>query len=516
MSRSVAALPERISARPVVSAASSPADGPALVVSKWRILSSVSLGTFMATLDGTIVNLALPSIRDAFRVDLTAVGWVSLAYLLVAGCLLLPVGRLGEVLTFRQVYVSGLAVFAVASTLCGLAPSFEALIGLRVVQATGAAMLQAMGTAIVARTFGPGERGRALGLNAISVSIALSLGPTLGGLLTQIAGWRTIFVVNLPVAVLAMVWAHRVLPTEVRVHHGSSFDWWGAGLSAVGLFSLLLAMSQGQTWGWASPAIVGLGLGAAASAIAFVLVESRRAEPLLDLSLFRIRAFAAGNVSMVIAFAALFAATFLLPFLLENGDRVSPLEIGLLLTPIPIAMALVAPLSGVLSDRIGPRLPASLGLATLAAGLANLTGLPPTADIAAITWRLVLIGLGMGLFVSPNGSAVLGAVPRRRLGTASATLAQMRVGGQAIGIAFSSAVVAIRLPAHLAELGAGAAATSARTAALVLAINDAFRLAAIVCTIGVGLSLIPGRAQLAESLGSTDNAPMTASAGRSR
>ena len=196
---------------------------------KWLILSAVSIGTFMATLDGSIVNISLPSMQADFAVPLAAVEWVVVAYLLALGSLLLPFGRLGELLTFKQVYLAGFALFTVASILCGAAPGPVALIGFRVVQGVGAAMLQAMGPAIVARTFGPGERGRALGINAISVSIGLSLGPALGGFLTQVGSWRAIFLVNAPVGLFAILWAARILPVE-RPGGRQPFDLRGAAL----------------------------------------------------------------------------------------------------------------------------------------------------------------------------------------------------------------------------------------------------------------------------------------------
>ncbi len=450
---------------------------------KWLILSSVSLGTFMATLDGSIVNISLPKIQGAFGIGISTVEWVSVGYLLVVGAFLLPFGRLGEILTFKRVYLTGFVLFTLASILCGLAPNAASLIAFRAIQGIGAAMLQAMGPAIVARTFGPGERGRALGLNAVSVSIGLSLGPALGGLLTEIGTWRAIFFVNAPIGLIAVLWANRILPAEDGAEH-VSFDLAGAALSSVGLLSLLLALSQGQGWGWTSRLVLGLLTIFAVCAVAFAVVETRSRHPMLDLRLFRIRPFAVGNLSVVVAFIGLFTATFLLPFFLESGAHFSPLEAGLLLTPVPISQALVAPFSGALSDRIGQRLPASLGIAVLVAGLLSLTWLPTQFAIGDLIWRLVLVGLGMGLFMSPNSSAVLGSVPRPRIGTASGTLAQMRIDGQALGIALSSAVVAIRLPVHEATIG--------QAGALVLAIHDAFAIAALIAAIGIVASFFGG------------------------
>jgi EmrB/QacA subfamily drug resistance transporter len=458
---------------------------------KWLILTSVSLGSLMSTLDGSIVNIALPAIQTDFTIDLTTVEWVVVAYLLVVGSLLLPFGRLGEVLTFKRVYLAGFAIFTLASVCCGAAPNAAGLVAFRVVQGIGAAMLMAMGPAIVAHTFHDRERGRALGLNGLSVAIGLSLGPALGGILTQVATWRAIFLINAPIGLLAILWAARVLPAETR-GKDESFDIKGAAFSGVALFALLLALSDGQEWGWTSPAIVGLFVTFVVLGGAFLLTERRSIQPMVDLALFRIRPFSAGLASAVVAFAGLFTATFLLPFLLEQGRGFSPIEAGLLLTPVPITMALVAPLSGIASDRFGPRILASAGMAIMVLGFLSLTQLSVDFTLPDLVWRLVLLGVGQGMFMSPNSSAVLGSVPRPRVGTASGTLAQMRVNGQAVGIALSGAIVATRLPVHLAELGGGAPTAAVRSAALAGAIHDAFVVAALVCCVGIVTSLVRG------------------------
>lgn len=465
---------------------------------KWLILTSVSLGSLMATLDGSIVNIALPAMQTDFRTDLTTIEWVVVAYLLVVGALLLPCGRLGEVLTFKHVYLTGFMVFSLASVAAGASPNVAVLVALRVVQAVGAAMLMAMGPAIVARTFPATERGRALGLNAISVSIGLSLGPALGGLLTQVATWRAIFFINAPIGLMAIAWAAHVLPAEAE-GKGQSFDVRGAALSGVALLALLLALSEGERWGWTSPTIVELFVAFGVLATAFMATERASAQPIIDLAMFRIRPFSAGLVSVVVAFCGLFTATFLLPFLLEKGSGFSPIEAGLLLTPLPIAMALVAPLSGAASDRFGPRVLASSGLAVTSIGLLSLTQLPVAFTLPDLTWRLALLGIGQGMFMSPNSSAVLGSVPQARVGTASGILAQMRVNGQALGIALGGAIVATRLPVHLAAAGS-MPGSNLPDAALAGAIQDAFVVAAVVTGLGVIASLVRGPA----SQGGTD------------
>jgi EmrB/QacA subfamily drug resistance transporter len=453
----------------------------------------------MSTLDGSIVNIALPAIQDDLGIGLTTVEWVVIAYLLVVGSLLLPMGRLGEVRTFKRVYLVGFAIFTLASVCCGAAPNAAALVGFRGVQAVGAAMIMAMGPAIIARTFPAGERGRALGLNGASVSLGLSLGPIIGGILTEVATWRAIFLINLPIGVLAIVWAARVLPAEAP-RSGLSFDVRGAVLSSTALFTLLLTLSQGESWGWTSPVVIGLVVAFLVLGAAFIAVERTTVQPMIDLALFRIRAFSAGLASVLVVFAGLFAATFLLPFLLEQGSGYSPIEAGLLLIPVPVTMALVAPFSGAASDRFGPRVLTCTGVVLMVLALLSLTTLPVDFEPADLFWRLVLLGLGQGLFMSPNSSSVLGSVPGRRVGTASGTLAQMRVTGQALGIALSAAIVATRLPAHLAALGGTVSASRLHGEALAGAIHDAFIVAALVCGIGIATSLVRGSGRATEGV----------------
>ncbi len=454
---------------------------------RWLILSSVSLGSMMATLDGSIVNIALPSIQRDFAIDLTSVEWVVVAYLLMLGSLLLPMGRLGEVKTFKRVYLVGFSVFTLGSVLCGAAPTQLLLIAARILQAVGGAMIMSMGPAIVVRTFPPGERGRALGLNGVSVSIGLSLGPVLGGILTQVATWRSIFLINLPIGILAIIWAWRVLPNE---EHGreTSFDARGAALSGGALFALLLALSEGQSWGWTSPATLGLLAAFLVLGTAFILAERASVQPIIDLALFRIRPFSFGLASVVVAFTAMFTASFLMPFLLQQVEGFSPVEAGLLMTPVPVAMAIVAPFAGAASDRFGPSVLASTGIGIMVVGLLGLVTLPAHFAYIDLLWRLVILGVGQGLFMSPNASAVMGAVPVRRAGTASGTLAQFKVTGQSLGIALSAAIVATRMPIHLAET-TGAPDT---IAALQASIHDAFIAAAAICAIGIVTSIIRG------------------------
>ena len=464
---------------------------------KWLVLSAVSVGTFISTLSGSIVNISLPTIAHDFGVGIPEIEWIVVAYLLTAGSLLLTFGRLGDVIGYRRVYIGGFAVFTVASVLCGLSLNVGQLTAVRVLQGIGFGMIQAVAPALVASTFAPSERGKALGLNVISISIGLTLGPTLGGILTEWASWRWIFFINVPVGLFGLLWAWRVLPDRRR-DTSQRFDLAGAVLIGITLFSLLLALVEGEDWGWGSPAVLGLLAVFVVIGTVFVLSELRMHQPMFDLRLFTIRAFSAGNVSLLIAFIALFIATFLMPFFLQRGQDFSALQAGLLLTPLSLTTLVVSPLSGALSDRIGSRLLSTSGLAVMAVGSLSLTQIDAGTDGWGIVWRLAVLGLGLGLFSSPNNSSVLGSVSRPRLGTASSTVAQMRITGQVLGVAAGGAILASRISDHARNLAGDVPRQLVQRDALILSIHDALYFAAAACVVGVLTSLVRGSRRSAE------------------
>lgn len=458
---------------------------------KWLVLIAVSIGTFMATLDGSIVNIALPTIQEDFGVHLSTIEWVVVTYLLIRGALMLPFGRLGEMIGYKRVYIGGFIVFTGASALCGISQDVWMLVGFRGLQAFGGAALAAIGPAIVTHTFGTGERGKALGLNSISVSIGLSIGPAVGGILTEYGSWRWIFWVNIPVGIVATLWAMRVLSNQIRNPH-QTFDLVGAFLSFSALFALLLALVQGEAWGWVTAPIIVLIVLFAVLGTFFILTELRVRMPMLDLQLFKNRTFSAGNATLLISFAGSFIASFLLPFFLEQGQGFSPLKAGLLLTPIPLTTMVFAPFSGAISDKIGERIPSTIGMGITALGFYFLTRITLDTSTWGFIWPLIIIGIGQGVFSSPNSSAILGSVPQRRLGTAAGTLAQMRSNGQVIGIALGGLIVANRTPLHVASLLAShsVAGELVQRLALVLSIHDAFYFAAAISIVAMFTSLL--------------------------
>lgn len=412
-----------------------------------RTLAVAAIGTFMATLDSSIVNISLPVIAADLAAGLEATQWVQIAYSLGVTALLLVAGRMADLVGRRRVYVAGLVAFTAASVACGAAPDIASLIAGRGVQAVGAAMIMANGPALVAQAFEPGRRGRALAVVAVTVSVGLTLGSSAGGFLTSLFGWRSIFFVNLPIGLGGAWYGWRVLgeaaderPAPGASRHG--FDWPGALASAIGVGLLLLAVSRGAEWGWGSAPTAVCLAAAGASLAAFVRHEARAANPLLPLDLFRNRTFRTANVASLLTFTATVALTFLVPFYLVTILSRSPAEAGLIYLAAPLSLSLLAPVGGRLADRAGTRGPQVAGLALVVAGLLLVAELPAAATTWDVVWRLVVVGAGQGLFQTPNNTALLSSAPMARLGVASGLQAVMRNLGLALGVAIAGALVA--------------------------------------------------------------------------
>lgn len=423
---------------------------------KWWVLGAVGVGTFMSALDGSVVNTIVPVIMRYFAIDLATVEWVMMVYLLTVSGLLLTFGRLGDTLGHKQVYILGFGIFVVGSAFCGLAPTATVLILMRCLQAIGAAMLFSNAPAILTLAFPARQRGQALGMQGTMTYLGLTVGPTLGGFLTDQIGWRSIFFINIPIGIVASLLAYTAIRHMRPPAHGERFDPLGAVTFLAGLTMLLLALSHGQNWGWLSGPVVGLIATSIVLLGIFVVVERRIDQPMLDLSLFRNRIFSTATLSALLNFVCVYAVTFLMPFYLIQYRGFSPGHAGLLLSTQALIMAIVAPLSGSLSDRTGAKLPSSLGMVILTLGLVSLGTLGATASSAEITVRLMTIGLGAGIFVSPNSSALMGAAPKQRQGVASAVLAAARNVGMVLGIAFAGAVFAVTLASHGGSIGPSA------------------------------------------------------------
>ena len=452
---------------------------------KWFVLLAIGVGTFMSALDGSVVNTVLPVVRGTFGSDVATVEWVVTIYLLVVSGLLLSLGRLGDLRGHKAVYVFGFAVFVVSSAMCGLAPNVTALIAFRALQALGAAMLFANSPAILTKNFPAAQRGQALGLQATMTYLGLTVGPSLGGWLTVQFGWRSVFYINVPVGSLALLLSLRFIPRDAEraAEHGERFDLAGAATFMSGLIALLLGLNQGHAWGWTSPAILVLLAAAAVLLGAFLLIEQRAANPMLDLSLFQRRLFSAAVSSAVLNYICLYSITFVLPFYLIQGRGLNPAQAGLLLTAQPLVMAIAAPVSGTLSDRIGSRVLSTLGMSILAAGLFLLSRIGPDTPLSSVAVALAIVGLGIGIFISPNTSALMGSAPRHRQGIASGVLATARNVGMVLGVGLAGAIVTTILTQGQA-MGS--------TTALFDGVSAAFLAASGVAGLGILTSAIRG------------------------
>ncbi len=461
---------------------------------KWTVFALVAIGVFMATLDSSIVNISLPAIAENFRVPLSgAIEWVIIAYLVVIAASLLTAGRLADLIGRKPLWIAGLAVFTLGSALCGAAPSLPVLILFRAVQGLGGAVLMAVSPALLTTAFPASERGRALGLNAVIVASGVSAGPVLGGLITQRLSWRWIFYVNLPIGLVGIA-ATTFFLTERAERKREGFDALGAILLGLALAGVTGGLSFGEELGWRSAPVLGMLAISAICLTAMVPVELKHPYPTLDLRLFRDRVFASTCASLVLSFLALFAVGFMLPFYFQQLRGFDTEKSGLLLTPLPLMIAVFAPVSGGLADRLGTRWLASAGMAIMCLGLVLLGQIDAHSSELDIVWRLLVIGFGVALFQSPNNSALLGSAPPDRRGIASGVLATCRVVGQSLSIALAGAVFAGAggSQAGRALLHADPDQTAQLRDQLTSAFRTTFLTCAAVAAIGVVTSLIRG------------------------
>ena len=429
---------------------------------KWLALSNTTMGVFMSALDGSIVIISLPAIFNGIRLDPLAPGnvayllWMIMGYRLVQAVFVVSLGRLGDMFGRVRMYNLGFAVFAAASVLLSFDPMLGRsgalwLIGWRTVQAGGGSMLTANSAAILTDAFPAEQRGFALGVNQIAAIAGQFIGLVAGGLLAAI-DWRAVFWVNVPVGVVGTVWAYRVL-RDTGERHRARMDWWGNLTFAAGLSAVLIGVTigiqpaAGHTMSWTTAPVAGLLIGGVALLVAFVALERRVEAPMFDPSLFRIRAFAAGNAAGLLAAISRGGLQFVLIMWLQGiwlplhgyDYRDTPLWAGIYLLPLTVAFLISGPVSGWLSDRYGSRGLATLGMLVFAASFVGLLLLPVDFPYWAFALLIVVNGLGVGIFSSPNSSAIMGSVPPRHRGAASGMRSTFQNSGTAlsIGVFFS-------------------------------------------------------------------------------
>ncbi len=408
---------------------------PEIDVKKWLVFKLVAVAVFMSTLDGSIVNVALPVIMQDLNVSMKKIEWVVVIYLLTVSSLLLPFGRLSDIKGRRWVYSRGFLIFSTGSLFCGIADHSNHLIFARAFQGIGAAMLMACSPALVVDIFPFKERGKALGMVGTVVAAGLTTGPALGGFLINTFSWNFIFYINIPIGIIAGAAAFIVLKGgQGDIKRDEEFDWLGAVLLTISLFSFFLALVKASDWGFTSFITLGfVGLSLISGSV-LIFYELRQKFPVFDPSLFKIRKFCFPVISSLILFASLFTIIFLLPFYLVKPMGLSINHAGYTMAVPFLCLFILSPFSGALSDRIGTRILCTAGMIILSVSLFFMSGLSANESLYSVAWRLLLAGIGTAIFLPPNSNIVMSALPANRRGIASGTVATARNIGMMIGI----------------------------------------------------------------------------------
>lgn len=403
------------------------------------LIISIALATFMASLDGTIVNIALPTISASFDISSSTVSWVSTAYLLVmAGCVLI-FGKISDIIGFKKIFLAGFMIFTTGSFFCGFLPeiidSFYTLVGSRVIQAVGGAMITAIGPAMITAFIPMSLKGKAMGIIMTIAALGTALGPTIGGFLTQYMSWHWIFFINVPVGIIAVILGAKVIPATPSRGDLSGFDTSGATLIFVGLASLLFAVSEGDTLGWTSPIIIGSVVLAIASLGYFIRHELLSADPILEISLFKNKNFVITNLVMSLVFFSFAGINYLLPFYLEYVRGFETSASGLILTALSVAMMAGGILAGAIFNKTGGRPLCIAAAAALTVGYFLIAKLSVDTTVEFLVACLLVIGFGLGLIVTPLSSMIMNSVSRTHQGMVSSLTSLERFAPMTIGIA---------------------------------------------------------------------------------
>lgn len=402
---------------------------------KWKIMFTVATGVFLATVDGSIVNVALPTLIRELNTSFSMVQWIVLAYLLTVASLTLSIGRLADIIGKKYLYLSGYITFTIGSALCGISQNIYFLIGARILQAIGAAMIMSLGTAIITETFPATERGKALGIIGSIVSLGIVSGPVIGGLILSNISWHWIFFVNVPIGIVGTFLVNKYI-LDTRPEKRQSFDFPGSILLFFGLISFLLGLTMNQN------RILELSLLASAFLFlsSFVITELKTKEPILDMSLFKNVRFSINIVTAIFTFICASGSLVIIPFYLENILGYAPKSVGLFLGVVPIVIGITAPISGILVDKFGSKIVALTGLSFLLLGYFGISRLSASTTVFQYILTFIPIGLGNGLFQSPNNLSIINSSPKDRIGIVSSIISTARTIGQVTGVAVISSL----------------------------------------------------------------------------
>jgi EmrB/QacA subfamily drug resistance transporter len=453
---------------------------------KWWTLGAVAFGLFMIMLDNTVVNVALPSIARDLQIGLSELEWIVTGYALTFASLMLTGGKLADLMGRRLIFIVGLVIFTVSSLVCGLAPSGDVLIGARVVQGAGAALMNPATLSIIAATFPPRQRGTAIGIWAGTSALALAIGPLVGGLLTEHISWNWIFFVNVPIGVLAIIASLLLIPESRDQSAEQRLDLPGLLTSGLGLFALTYGLIEANTYGWTSPRIVGSFVAAIVLLVAFVMLERHQRIPMLDLTLFQNGTFVGANLAILLVALAMFGVFFFVSLYMQGILGYSAVQAGAAFLPLTLLIVLVAPLAGRASDRFGSRWLITTGMLLLALQLLYFSRLGVEETYWALLPGMILGGFGMSLVMTPSAAAAVRALPVDKSGVGSAVLNAFRQVGGSVGIALMGAIMAHKIGNFQGP------SVFLRKELFVEGLSTTLEVAALICILGavVAFSLI--------------------------
>jgi EmrB/QacA subfamily drug resistance transporter len=470
---------------------------------KYWAYFAIAIGMFLTVMDQSGVNITIPLIAEDFGASIPTAQWITLSYILSTSAMLMPMGRLSDMLGRKRVYVMGFFIFMGAAALGGSAQSFEMIVVAKVIQGIGAAGVQANGMAMITEVFSDRERGKAIGLHTAVIGTGSVSGPVIGGFLASAFDWRAVFFASVPVGMIATLAVLTVLkPAQVRGQGKLRFDWAGAALSSGALISFLLAMTNAYRVGWTAPPILAGFMLAAALMAAFIWWERRTLDPMLELAFFRSRVFSLSVTARCLSFLGISSVFFLMPFYLIQVLGYTPSRAAFLMIPSSLCMAFLGPLAGRLSDKLGTRWLATLGMAFSASAMFTLSRLTTDSPPMHVIIGMVLSGCGMGLFNSPNTSATMSSVGRPKYGIASAFLNVVRTSSNVTGVALATTIVTLTMASMGYEPNLGAVASEGGEgvkAAFVSGFNKAFMVSGSLVLLAMALSAVRSEPKQAEA-----------------
>jgi EmrB/QacA subfamily drug resistance transporter len=457
---------------------------------KWAVLVTVAIGSFMASLDISVLQACLPRLSQVFHTDSAVITWVSVGYLLSGLALMLTLAKIGDAWGRRKMYVLGLALYTLGLVICSVSQNISQLLAARIIQGIGGAAVVSLSSAIVVAVFPSRQRGAALGILLAVASVGLVIGPVLGGVIADMIGWRGLFYTRLPIGLIGIAMA--LLVIEEQREEGAKFrlDLGGALTLVGGMTCLLLFFTMGMRWGLASRSSLLLLFSSVVLLTAFILFELKAPQPIVELHLFKDRTFAWAMVALVLQATAFSSPIFLIPFYLADGMGYSTSMVGVFLALTAVPFVVIYPLSGRLSDRIGATFLSALGAAVTCVGIYLTSRLDGSSTGLYIGLIMLLFGSGAGIFNPPNNSAVLGSVPKSRLGTASGMVATARQLGGSFSFALSGSLLAERALHHAQILSRSHVDKAViRRMSAIYSFHDILMLAAIVSCVGIAAAL---------------------------